>query len=183
MVEVVDISAAATVAAEVAAANMHGPLNVSVRGTKSVTVVSPFELHTKESLPGPPVRTFIPGPPDSSSFPSPPSITSSPSSPRRTSLPGPTQFGLNIATVPQASQINFGIPILLSPFTSLQDILFIGATEFQFSIRIDESTLPPTPPGLTLDLDTDTCSGTVDTTQSQDCDFTSRYIPIQSPQG
>lgn len=97
--------------------------------------------------------------------------------------PGPSQFGLDIDTVPQASSISFGLPFNISPFTTLQDIVFIGATEFQFSIRINPSTLPPTPPGLTLELDTNTCSGTVDTTQSQNCEFSSRYIPEQPPQG
>ena len=63
VVEIVGVSA--SVADEVACAKIQGPLIVSVPDTKSVTVVCPLGLQTKESLPGPPVRTFIPGPPDS----------------------------------------------------------------------------------------------------------------------
>jgi len=75
----------------------------------------------------------------------------------------------------------------ISPFIILTSIYFVsGPSDLQYSIRIDPTLLlstHPTPPGLTLELDTSTCSGTVDTTQKQICRFFNRYVPVQSPQG
>jgi hypothetical protein len=49
-IDVVDISAPV-------AASMQGPLIVSIRGTKSVIVVSPSGLQMNTCLPGPPFLT------------------------------------------------------------------------------------------------------------------------------
>jgi hypothetical protein len=98
--------------------------------------------------------------------------------------PGPRDFlnALSITTVPQ-SVPERGPVMDLNPEQAVQDIFFLDATELQFSIRIDASRIPPTPAGLTLQLDTQTCSGTVNTEQSSTCIFSSEYVPVQPPQG
>jgi hypothetical protein len=98
--------------------------------------------------------------------------------------PGPRDFlnALSITTVPQ-SVPERGSVMDLNPEQAVQDIFFLDATELQFSIRIDPSLLPSTPPGLRLQLDTQTCSGTVNTELSSTCIFSSEYVPVQPPQG
>jgi hypothetical protein len=93
--------------------------------------------------------------------------------------PGPRDFlnALSITTVPQ-SVPERGSVMDLNPEQAVQDIFFLDATELQFSIRIDPSLLPPTPPGLRLQLDTQTCSGTVNTEQSSTCIFSNEYLPL-----
>ena len=56
---------------------------------------------------------------------------------------------LSITTVPQ-SVPERGSVMDLNSEQAVQDIFFLDATELQFSIRIDPSLLPPTPPGLRL---------------------------------
>ncbi len=92
--------------------------------------------------------------------------------------PGPADFlnALSITTVPQ-SVPERGPVMDLNPEQAVQDIFFLDATELQFSIRIDPSLLQPTPPGLRLQLDTQTCSGTVNTELSSTCIFSSEYVP------
>lgn len=98
--------------------------------------------------------------------------------------PGPRDFlnALSITTVPQ-SVLERGSVMDLNPEQAVQDIFFLDATELQFSIRIDPSLLPPAPPGLRLQLDTQTYSGTVNPEQSSTCIFSSEYVPVQPPQG
>ena len=98
--------------------------------------------------------------------------------------PGPVDFlnVLSITTVPQSNAVR-GVVMELNPEQAVQDIFFLDATELQFSIRIDPSVPPFTPEGLTLQLNPQTCSGTVNTEQSSPCIFRSEYVPVQPPQG
>lgn len=67
----------------------------------------------------------------------------------------------------------------LNPEQAVQNIFFPDATALQFSIRIDpDAPLPFTPVGLRLQLDTQTCSGTVNTEMSSTCIFSSEYVPV-----
>ena len=97
--------------------------------------------------------------------------------------PGPTDFlnALSITTVPQSVQER-GPVMVLNSEQAVQDIFFLSATEIQFSIRIDPSLLPPTPSGLRLQLDTQSCSGTANTQLSSTCIFNSEYAEVQPPQ-
>jgi hypothetical protein len=98
--------------------------------------------------------------------------------------PGPRDFvnALSITTVPQ-SVPERGPVMDLNSEQAVQDIFFLDATELQYSIQMDRSLLPLTPPGLRLQLDTQTCSGTANTEQSSTCIFSSEYVPVQPPQG
>jgi hypothetical protein len=98
--------------------------------------------------------------------------------------PGPADFlnALSISTVPQSVPERSNI-MELNPEQAVIDLFFLSATELQFSIQIDQSQLPSTPPGLTLQLDTQTCSGTVNTELSSTCIFSNEYVPAQPPQG
>ncbi|MGH9975998.1 MAG: hypothetical protein ACRD8Z_09215 [Nitrososphaeraceae archaeon] len=94
--------------------------------------------------------------------------------------PTVSQFFIDINTVPEA--LIDGEIIPMGPFASETRLFLIGATEFQYSIRIDSSLFPPIPPGLSLTIDRLNCSGTVDTIVAQECRLVMRFTPQQPAQ-